>query len=334
MGNRCEERVPLALRAVIWGADVDGNVFVEEAQTLDISTTGARIQGLSRRVEVGTILGVQHGDNRGRFRLVWVGTPGAPREGQIGIRCIGLGQRVNKSVLYVDDQEHERQQRGSLLQSCGYEAETAATGRSAWELCQTRSFDTIIVDYPLLDIDTEAFVRELKRAQSKVKIVIVSAFPRQVPETLLGMVDGFVHKGEAPHKLLCSVEEMIGPGTQVKWPITRCDNRYAVAIPVAVQVIRAGVTSNHTGRMNDLSESGLCASVDGDLAPGELVTVSFNLPTAARAFRIHATVRRRTCNDYGLAFVDVTPEQQLCIRNLCGVLPPLEALQDSGVMYR
>ena len=37
-------------------------------------------------------------------------------------------------------------------------------------------------------------------------------------------------------------------------------------------------------------------------------------------------MRRRERNDYGFAFVDITPEQQQSIRLLCGVLPPLEAL--------
>src|SRR5512146_2587191 len=195
MGHRREERAPIVLRALVWGADAEGKMFVEPAQTLDISATGARLHGLDRRVQVGTILGVEHGDNRGRFRVVWIGKPGTSQQGQVGIRCVALGQRLNKTILYVDDQEHEREQRSSLLQSCGYYVLTAATGREAQALAATRRFDVIIVDHPLLDMDCETFLRELKRVQPIARIVVVSAFPGKIPEPLMALANGFVHKG-------------------------------------------------------------------------------------------------------------------------------------------
>ncbi len=331
MGNRREERVPIVLRALVWGADADGKTFVEPAQTLDISATGARLHGLARRVHVGAIIGVEHGDNRGRFRVVWVGKPGTSQQGQVGLRCVALGQRLSKTVLYVDDQEYEREQRGSLLRSCGYEVTTAATGRDAQELAATHRFDIIVVDHPLLDMDCETFLHDLKRVQPTARVIVVSAYPGKIPENVMALAGAFVHKGDAPHKLICTLEEMIGPATQVKWPITRCHQRYAVAMPVSIQVIRGGVGSRLSGQMRDLNEDGMAATVEGDLAPGEIVTAIFALPTATEPFRVHATVRRRDGNDYGFAFVDVTPEQQQSIRMLCGVLPPRESLQDAPI---
>ncbi len=328
MGHRREERAPIALRALVWGVDVEGKLFVSQAQTMDISPTGGRLQGLDRQLELGSVIGVQHGDNRGRFRVVWVGKAGTAQEGQAGIRCVALGQRSPKSVLYLEDQDHEREQRASLLQTCGYDVVTAANGRTAQDLIETRRFDAVVLDHPLLDINCEEFLRRVKQLQNRARIVVLSAFPAMVPEPVVEMADAFVHKGESHHKLICAIEEMIGPGTQVKWPITRCDQRHAVIMPVTIQVLRGGVASNLPGRARDLSESGMGVSLEGDLVPGEIVTAVFSLPTATEVFRIHATVRRRATQDYGLAFVDITPLQQEAIRALCGVLPALESLQD------
>ncbi len=331
MGHRREERAPIALRALVWGVDTEGKLFVTQAQTLDISPTGGRLQGLDRELELGAVIGVQHGDNRGRFRVVWVGKPGTPQAGQAGIRCIALGQRSAKSVLYLEDQDHEREHRASLLQTCGYDVVTAVNGRAAQELIQTRSFDAVVLDHPLLDVDCEEFLRRVKHIQHRTRIVVLSAFPAMVPEPVMELADAFVHKGESHHKLICAIEEMIGPGTQVRWPITRCDQRHAVIMPLTIQVIRGGVASNLPGRAKDLSESGMGVTLEGDLVPGEIVTAVFSLPTATEVFRIHATVRRRTSSDYGLAFVDITADQQQAIRALCGVLPALETLQDCPV---
>ncbi len=331
MGHRREERVPIALRALVWGVDAEGKLFVTQAQTADISSTGARLQGLDRSLELGSVIGVQHGDNRGRFRVVWIGKPGTRQAGQVGIRCIALGQRSPKTVLYVEDQDHEREQRSSILQACGYAVVAAANGRSAQELIQARHFDVIVVDHPLLDMDVQEFVRQVKQLHGRARIIVLSAFPGTLPEPVMEVADAFVHKGESHHKLICAIEEMIGPGTQVKWPITRCDQRHAVIMPVTIQVLRVGVASNLPGRAKDLSESGMGVTLEGELVPGEIVTAVFSLPTATEVFRIHATVRRRASNDYGLAFVDITPEQQQAIRILCGVLPALEALQEHTV---
>ncbi len=331
MGSRQEERAPIALRALVWGVDAEGKLFVTQAQTLDISSTGARLQGLDRPLELGSVIGVQHGDNRGHFRVVWVGKPGSPRAGQVGIRCVALGQRSSKTVLYLEDQDHEREHRASLLQTCGYDVITAAKGRTAQDLVRTRHFDIVILDHPLLDINCEEFLRQVKQAQHRTRIVVLSAFPSMVPEPVMELADAFVHKGDSHHKLICAIEELIGPGTQVKWPITRCDQRYAVIMPVTIQVLRGGVASNLPGRARDLSENGMGVTLEGDLIPGEIVTAVFSLPTANEVCRIHATVRRRTSSDYGLAFVDITPEQQQAIRNLCGVLPALETLQECTI---
>ena len=91
MPMRRERRhtVPIAVR--LWGLDRDGKVFSQNARTLDIATNGARLFGVTAALERGFIVGLQCGNMRARFMVVWVGEPGSPREGQIGLRAAENG---------------------------------------------------------------------------------------------------------------------------------------------------------------------------------------------------------------------------------------------------
>ena len=95
MAYRTEERAALRLTALVWGTDGDGQMFMEQVQTLDISPMGARLKGLTKPVSTGSILGIQNGDNQGRFEVVWIGERGSEREGQIGDRDACLPQDLS-----------------------------------------------------------------------------------------------------------------------------------------------------------------------------------------------------------------------------------------------
>ena len=89
-----EQRVHMKLPVRIWGMDSAGQLFSTDAHTVDITPVGACIQGASASLERGSIIGVQCGRSRSRFRVVWVGRPGAQRHGQIGIRCLEPGKYI------------------------------------------------------------------------------------------------------------------------------------------------------------------------------------------------------------------------------------------------
>jgi hypothetical protein len=91
MPKRRERRhtVPVAVR--LWGLDRNGKVFSQNARTLDIATNGARLFGVTAALERGYIVGLQCGNMRARFMVVWVGEPGSPRESQIGLRAAENG---------------------------------------------------------------------------------------------------------------------------------------------------------------------------------------------------------------------------------------------------
>ncbi|MBZ5524734.1 MAG: PilZ domain-containing protein [Acidobacteriia bacterium] len=85
--RRREPRVEVNLDVKVWGLDRHGKLFVQNARTLDATRFGARLMGVDC-VREGEIIGLQHGGNKARFKVVWAGRENTPKAGQIGIHCM------------------------------------------------------------------------------------------------------------------------------------------------------------------------------------------------------------------------------------------------------
>jgi hypothetical protein len=70
----------------ISGSDLDGNPFSQDAETVDISRSGARIRWVTS-VRKGQNISVQHGREKADFRVIWLGQAGSPYDGEVGLRC-------------------------------------------------------------------------------------------------------------------------------------------------------------------------------------------------------------------------------------------------------
>jgi len=328
MGYRREERVPLQVPALVSGLDRGGRAFIQSAKTLDISTEGARITGLNCQLDPGSILSIQLGNRKARFEVLWIGEPGTSRQDEIGLKCIEIGTQKRKRVLYIDDQEYELEARRGILEAAGFEVACAQSARDAIGYLGNYGFDAVVMDFPLPGIDCTQFVQDLKYDSPETRVVMLSAYPSQIPEVLLAEADALIHKGEPRQKLLTILDEMIGSSSVLKWPVARVSSRYAIRVPLDVKVFRSGRPVILSGRSTDLNEFGMGAKLDLELVPGEMVTLEFRLPMADELFRPRATVRRRanSCH-YGFEFISIDPLQRVRIRELCEVLPPIDVPQ-------
>lgn len=88
MSKRREPRQQVRLPVRIFGTDAAGQVFSEHAFTIDISRCGARVSGVQAQVKVGEIVGVTHGQNKGRFVVKWVGQPATGNAGMLGLSSV------------------------------------------------------------------------------------------------------------------------------------------------------------------------------------------------------------------------------------------------------
>jgi len=94
-----ELRIPIQLEVRVWGTDSTGKPFSQTAHTVDISGRGARLAGITGPNQQGDVIGVQHGNQKARFQVVWVGANGTASEGQIGIACLDAGRCIWAAAL-------------------------------------------------------------------------------------------------------------------------------------------------------------------------------------------------------------------------------------------
>jgi hypothetical protein len=72
----------------IWGVDAHSLPFMQLARVRNISSGGAVVLGMRRRIRPGEVLEVQSGEGKAQFRVVWVGRDGGRAEGEIGIQVL------------------------------------------------------------------------------------------------------------------------------------------------------------------------------------------------------------------------------------------------------
>jgi hypothetical protein len=104
MPERIEKRLVIALPIRVYGMGSDGKPFNQEARTLDITREGARIDGLPQ-IAAGETIGVQYGESKKRYKVVWVGEAGGNKEGQIGVQVVEPGPSVWHKVLDATPEE-------------------------------------------------------------------------------------------------------------------------------------------------------------------------------------------------------------------------------------
>ena len=85
--KRRELRLPAALNVRILGIDANGKTFHQAATTLDISMSGARITGLTAKLNRGDIVGLQSGGAKSRFKVSWV-RGNRDDTFQLGLHCL------------------------------------------------------------------------------------------------------------------------------------------------------------------------------------------------------------------------------------------------------
>jgi c-di-GMP-binding flagellar brake protein YcgR len=85
-------------------------------------------------------------------------------------------------------------------------------------------------------------------------------------------------------------------------------------------LIRAGMVFH--GRTKDISESGLGATVAGQLPRNEPIEVEFRLPGSSVTIKVMAEVRYNQGFQYGLRFLYITEAQRAQIREAVSQLQP------------
>ena len=89
----------------------------------------------------------------------------------------GTDEAKGKSILVVDDEQNFVTLLQIVLSKNGYGVRTALNGEEALKLLQDQSFDLALVDIRMGLIDGLSLVEELKRRLSKIKFIMMTAYP-------------------------------------------------------------------------------------------------------------------------------------------------------------
>jgi hypothetical protein len=66
----------------------DGRPFFQNAHAVDISSEGAKLSGIEHQLTPGDVIGVQLGDRKARFRVIWVIDAGLLLKIQAGVQMV------------------------------------------------------------------------------------------------------------------------------------------------------------------------------------------------------------------------------------------------------
>ena len=101
---------------------------------------------------------------------------------------------------------------------------------------------------------------------------------------------------------------------------TRRYPRFAMDVRIQVKMFQGGEFCSCWGRSTELGLDGLGATLTGELASGEIVTLDVPLPLSPYPLKVRAIVRYRHGLHYGFEFLTLTEAQRDTMRRVCQML--------------
>jgi len=81
-----------------------------------------------------------------------------------------------KRVLIVDDEPGLRQSLGLLLTDAGYSVVAEQTGRRALERAAAETFDLVLCDVRMPEMDGLTFLRQYRKGGGNALVIVMSAY--------------------------------------------------------------------------------------------------------------------------------------------------------------
>jgi CheY-like chemotaxis protein len=95
-----------------------------------------------------------------------------------------------------------------LLEESGYEVLEATGGDEALKLFLAHAVDAVVLDYQMPGMNGDAVAAKMKRINSQVPIMLLSAYG-PLPKNKLRSVDMFLSKSQPPAILLSTLQNLV-----------------------------------------------------------------------------------------------------------------------------
>ena len=86
--RRRESRWIANLEVMVWGVDMKGERFLQDARARDISLSGAMLTGLDADLRSGDVIGILYGKKKARYRVVWIRYDGDGDKMQVAVHRV------------------------------------------------------------------------------------------------------------------------------------------------------------------------------------------------------------------------------------------------------
>jgi len=117
--------------------------------------------------------------------------------------------RAKARILCIDDHWNGLIGRKMLLEQSGYEVLEASGGDEGLKLFRSHPVDAVVVDYQMPGMNGDVVAAKMKRINSHVPIMLLSAYG-PLPKSKLSSVDSFVSKSQPPDILLSRLQGLLG----------------------------------------------------------------------------------------------------------------------------
>jgi hypothetical protein len=88
MDRRREQRVAAAFPVRVWGIDAYDRAFTQLASARNVSSDGARLEGMRCRLRPGDTVELQYAGRKAEFRVMWMAESFDGQEVQIGVKSL------------------------------------------------------------------------------------------------------------------------------------------------------------------------------------------------------------------------------------------------------
>jgi len=117
--------------------------------------------------------------------------------------------RAKATILCIDDHWNGLIGRKMLLEQNGYEVLEASGGDEGLKLFLSRNVDAVVVDYQMPGMNGDVVAEKIKRINSHVPIMLLSAYG-PLPKSKLRAVDSFLTKSQPPQIILSMLQGLLG----------------------------------------------------------------------------------------------------------------------------
>jgi hypothetical protein len=119
--------------------DASGRPFIEAASTVNVSRKGSLLKDVPAKLAVGDVVGLTSGEQKGKFRVVWVGQAGTSEASHVGLQSLEFGKDIwDLSQLadgvdtYTRPPQHEHRLLTRLKCSLSAEVDSHSATERAW----------------------------------------------------------------------------------------------------------------------------------------------------------------------------------------------------------